>query len=408
MKTLFNTAVSCKSRKPLLTLCVLLAMFTAFPTCHAQQITGNNNDFACNLLRVLNEQNEGSFVASPISVTFMLGMLNAGADGETRQQITDVMGLDGSVQSINEYCRRMILKAPRVDPSATIKIANSIVANSFLNISLIPQYDKDMQHYYMAEVDAFDFRDDNALNQINKWCYTHTDGMIPTILDRINPLAAMYLLDAIYFKANWTSKFDPSSTRQMAFTMPDGNSENRMMMHSNMKADYCSNDYYQMLYLPYGNQSYGMYILLPDRDKTTDDIIERLTAQELEIMIQNMRNCNVDILLPRFTTSSHHMLNDPLSAMGMPLAFSEEYADFPFMAQDNNLFVYQMLQRARIEVNERGTKAAAVTVAETTNRSAAPMTNHVNFHAVRPFVYFIVERNTHAIFFMGTYRGEEQ
>jgi serpin B len=232
--------------------------------------------------------------------------------------------------------------------------------------------------------------------------------MIPTIQDRINPLAAMYLLDAIYFKANWTSKFDPSSTRQMAFTMPDGNSENRMMMHSNMKADYCSNDYYQMLYLPYGNQSYGMYILLPDRDKTTDDIIERLTAQELKLMIQNMRNCNVDILLPRFTTSSHHMLNDPLSAMGMPLAFSEEDADFPFMAQDHNLFVYQMLQRARIEVNERGTKAAAVTVAETRNRSAAAMTNHVNFHAVRPFVYFIVERSTQAIFFMGTYCGEEQ
>ena len=138
MKTSFNTITSCKSKKTLLTLCVLLAMFTAFPTCHAQQITGNNNDFACNLLRVLNEQNEGSFVASPISVTFMLGMLNAGANGETRQQITDVMGLDGSVQSINEYCRRMILKAPRVDPTATIKIASSIVANSFLNIRFPP------------------------------------------------------------------------------------------------------------------------------------------------------------------------------------------------------------------------------------------------------------------------------
>lgn len=393
--------------KPLLTLGLLVVMLTAFPICQAQQIAGNNNDFACNLLRAINERNEGSFVASPLSVTFMLGMLNEGADGETRQQITDVMRLDGSVQEINEYCRKMMVKAPRFDPTVTVKMVNYITANSALDISLFPQYVADMQQYYKARVEAFDFENNSALFKINNWCKTNTDGMIPTILDRIDPTAAMYLLNAIYFKANWTQKFTPSATRQMEFTMPDGSRENRMMMHNNIKALYCSNDTYQMLYLPYGNGSYGMYILLPIGNATTGDIIEYLTAQELEEMIGAMQTFQVDILLPRFTTSSLCLLNDPLSAMGMPLAFSEGLAEFPNMAQKRELYIYKMLQKARIEVNEQGTKAAAVTVTEMRNRSASAWSRNVVFHATRPFVYFIVERSTHSIFFMGTYRGEE-
>ena len=407
MKTRFSNESPRNTTRPILLLCLLAAMLSSSPICYAQNLSGNNNAFACNLLRAINRQSEGSFVVSPISVTFMLGMLNAGAEGMTRQEITDVIGLDGSVGEINEFCRKMILDASQMDSTVTIKMANCIIANSARGIILKPEYDDEMQHYYMAETNTFNFGNSSALDKVNRWCNITTDGNIPSILDKIDPQEVMYLLNAIYFKANWTEKFNSSSTRPMAFTLPDGSTRELKMMHGFRKAAYCSNNDYQMVYLPYGNQSYGMCILLPVENKTTDDIIENLTAEELERMIQSKRMRQVDILFPRFNTSSPHNLNDLLSAMGMPRAFSERLAEFPNMALNAELYVNRMMQKARIEVNEQGTEASVVTMGAMRKKSVNIITDYVNFHAKRPFVYFIIDSSTHSIFFMGTYRGEE-
>ena len=378
-------------------------------TVEQQQMRDNNNEFACRLFRTINEQKDGdsSVIVSPISVTYMLGMLNTGADGQTRQQITDVLGLGNSVQEINEYCKKMIDEAPRVDPSVTVQIANCINVNSALGLTLVPQFKTDMQNYYNAQVEALDFNKSSSLDKINDWCKKNTDGMIPTILDKLNSSAAMYLLNAIYFKATWTEKFDPKDTRDMDFTMPDGSTRQHKMMHRKALAAYDKNDLCEMLYLPYGSNGYGMYVLLPVEGKTVDDVIQGLSADGVEQQVFNMEPHEVDILMPRFTTSSETMLDRVLPAMGMPLAFNPFYAEFPNMAQGANLYVSMMKQKAKIEVNEQGTKASAVTVAEMGMATAPPPPPYqqVDFHATRPFVYYIIETSTRSIFFMGTYCG---
>ena len=376
-------------------------------TVEQQQMRDNNNEFACWLFHTINEQKGGdsSVIVSPISVTYMLGMLNTGADGQTRQQITDVLGLGNSVQEINEYCKKMIDEAPLVDPSVTVQIANCINVNSALGLTLVPQFKTDMQNYYNAQVEALDFNKSSSLDKINDWCKKNTDGMIPTILDKLNSSAAMYLLNAIYFKATWTEKFDPKDTRDMDFTMPDGSTRQHKMMHRKALADYAKNDLCEMLYLPYGSKGYGMYVLLPVEGKTVDDVIQGLSADGVKQQLLDMVPHVVDILMPRFTTSSETMLKEVLSSMGMPLAFTQ-FAEFPNMAQGQNLFVSMMKQKAKIEVNEEGTKASAVTIAEM--EATAPPPPHyqqVDFHATRPFVYYIIESGTRSIFFMGTYCG---
>ena len=412
--------------KPILMACMLLGVLTACSddngevvvdmlpklrpitlTVEQQQMRDNNNEFACRLFHTINEQKGGdsSVIVSPISVTYMLGMLNTGADGQTRQQITDVLGLGNSIQEINEYCKKMTDEAPRVDPSVTVQIANSIDVNSALGLTLVPQFKTDMQNYYNAQVEALDFNKSSSLDKINDWCKKNTDGMIPTILDKLNSSAAMYLLNAIYFKATWTEKFDPKDTRDMDFTMPDCSTRQHKMMHRKALAAYDKNDLCEMLYLPYGSNGYGMYVLLPVEGKTVDDVIQGLSADGVEQQVFNMEPHVVDILMPRFTTSSETMLKEVLSSMGMPLAFTQ-FAEFPNMAQGANLYVSMMKQKAKIEVNEEGTKASAVTIAEM--EITAPPPPHyqqVDFHATRPFVYYIVETSTRSIFFMGTYCG---
>lgn len=382
------------------------------PTATQGKIADGNNDFACNLLRAIYEQQQGggSFIMSPISVSYLLGMLNAGAEGDTQRQITDVLGLDGSPQKINQHFKKIMDKASSIDSTVTIKIANSININSARGYRLIPKYKENMQKFYDAQIDAFPFTDDRNVDIINNWCNTHTDGMIPNILDSLDPYAAMYLLNAVFFKASWTDKFDPNNTRNRIFTKQDGTILEHKMMHVAIKAAYGSNNLCKMLRLPYGNGSYSMYVLLPHEGKTVGDIIQSLSAQQLEQQrTQEMTIQNVDIEMPRFTTESKTHLEQVLSSMGMPLAFHYLAAQFSKMIEDEELWVSMMMQKAKIEVNEKGTKASAVTIAKGVTKSftGSNRTSYVEFHATRPFVYYIVDNSTGTIYFMGTYCGEE-
>ncbi len=382
------------------------------PTATQGKIADGNNDFACNLLRAIYEQQQGggSFIMSPISVSYLLGMLNAGAEGDTQRQITDVLGLDGSPQKINQHFKKIMNEASSVDSTVTIKIANSININSARGYRLIPKYKENMQKFYDAQIDAFPFTDDRNVDIINNWCNTHTDGMIPNILDSLDPYAAMYLLNAVFFKASWTDKFDPNNTRNRIFTKQDGTILEHKMMHVAIKAAYGSNNLCKMLRLPYGNGSYSMYVLLPHEGKTVGDIIQSLSAQQLEQQrTQEMTIQNVDIEMPRFTTESKTHLEQVLSSMGMPLAFHYLAAQFSKMIEDEELWVSMMMQKAKIEVNEKGTKASAVTIAKGVTKSftGSNRTSYVEFHATRPFVYYIVDNSTGTIYFMGTYCGEE-
>lgn len=382
------------------------------PTATQNKIADGNIDFACNLFRTIYEQKHGdnSFIMSPISVSYMLGMLNDGAEGQTQRQITDVLGLAGSVKEINNYFKKVMDEASGVDSTVTIKIANSINVNSAKNYSLIPKYKTDMQKYYNAQIDAFDFGNGRNVDIINNWCKTHTDGMIPKILDELDPRDAMCLLNAVYFKASWTNEFDPKKTRDKIFTKQDGTILDHKMMHASIKGvAYGSNNLCKMLSLPYGNGSYSMIVLLPHEGKTIGDIIQSFSAQQLEKQrTQEMTSHNVDILMPRFTTENEFGLVQVLSSMGMPRAFNPLAAQFFNMVKEEELWVSMMKQKAKIEVNEKGTKAAAVTVTMMRSKSLnANGTIWKEFHATRPFVYYIVDNSTGTIYFMGTYCGEE-
>ena len=346
-----------------------------------KDFVNKNTDFSFNLFRAINQMPEGqkSNIISPISVTYVLGMLNDGAAGNTAKEITSVLGFgENNKQAVNEFCQKLIQEAPKTDPSVTLKIANTIISNDYRQVRLAPQYQSDMENYYEAEVASLDFSNKtNALNHINGWCNDHTEGMIPKILNEneLTKEALLLLMNAIYFKATWTDKFDANDTKDESFTTEDGVQKTLPMMHRKARAICGENDIYTMLNLPYGSgDKWSMRVLLPKEGKTIDDVINSLNQ-----------------------------------ALGAPSMFDSKKAQFPNISSNfNDIYVSLMKQKAAIEVNEEGTKASAVTVAVMGETAIGPIGKDMNidFHCNRPFVYVIQEASSGTIFFLGTYKGE--
>lgn len=345
------------------------------------------------------DENDKNVALSPLSVAYVLGMLNDGADGQTKAEITRLLGFGNDTQSANEFFKKMIEYAPKVDKKQTVCIANTMYYNTVWNISIKEPYKNSLATYYSAQVNGLDFTKKQALSTINDWCNQATKGMIPKILDELNPEAVAYLLNAVYFDAKWTNPFDEKYTSKKDFHMDGGKTVKVDMMSKTEYFGYADNDVFQTVRLPYGNGGYEMLVMLPHSGKNVSDVLKGITPESIG---KGLSSANVDLQLPRFTVSKTKNLSSILYTMGMPTAFSAS-ADFSKIS-DTDFMVSRILHSVNIKVSEKGTKAAAVTAAGM-DSSAVPLEPEV-FHANHPFMYIIRETTTGTIFFIGTYTGE--
>ncbi len=374
-------------------------------TAQERQMVNHNNQFAFRLFK--EARNNESLILSPLSITYALGLINNGATGETRKQINETLGFgDYGAEAINKFCKKMLTESPLLDESTRIMIANTIYVNAGLGYSLQPTFTELSNNYYDAQPQARNFYDLSVVDEINQWGNDHTLGMIPQVLSRetFNPDAISYLLNAIYFKGEWTLPFDADETREEPFdagpTVP--------MMHMNETLSYSDNETFQMAKLPYGNTIYNISILLPREHKTIDDVLEYINEKSWPNVYYSTRDYILDLKLPSFETESRVPLNNIMSNIGMPRAFQPGYAEFPnFCNEEKDVFISSMFQVARIKLDEKGTEAAAVTVIgmETTSIDDITPKNAI-LHANRPFLYVISESTTGTIFFIGQYMGK--
>lgn len=363
----------------------------------------NSNEFAWKFFKEVSKGEQQDVFVSPLSVTYALGMLANGAVGDTQKEILE--GLEfrsGKVQDINSLCHQLMMEAPKLDKSTKVSMANAVVANK--NKPLQPDFKNVVEKQYQALVTNQDFGSPATLSFINQWASEQTHGMVPKLLDRVHPDAVTYLLNALYFKGLWYHKFDKKRTQQESFTLADGKKLSVKMMHQKERFFAAENDNYQTVVLPYGNGSYEMVVLLPREGKDLSSLLQTMDAKKWKDNLKNTYSSKVDLKLPRFTSAYTRELNDVLKLLGMNIMFDRGKADLTKMSVAK-AFVSKVLQKAKIEVDEDGSKAAAVTVVETLD-AATPPSRPIMFHANRPFMYAIVEHSTGTIFFMGTYQGK--
>lgn len=359
-----------------------------------RQLITSNNDFAFNLFR--QARGETSSIMSPLSITFALGLMNNGAAGQTLEEINRTLGFgEAGADAINSFCQKMLADANTLDEKTKALIANTIFVNEGQGYQLQNGFIEKAYEFYNAQPQNRDFNDGQTMDVINQWASDHTEGLIPTVLDKqtFNPWAVSYLLNAIYFKGEWTTPFDVAHTKDEAF---GGGPVVPMMHKAETRLIYEENDLYQAVNLPYGNGAYNMRIFLPRESKTISDVLDALNGS-------NWRGRgymhDVDLKLPRFETNSMIELVDVMSALGMPTAFTV-YAEFPSFC-NVPVYIGNMCQVAIIKLDEQGTEAAAVTVID----GASSVPDYAVFHANRPFLYIISEQSTGAIFFIGQYTG---
>lgn len=369
-----------------------------------QSIVDRGNQFALNLFRT--QAGMDSKVVSPLSVSFLMAMLTNGADSTTKDEILSTVAGDKSlsVAELNDTYAAFLRMAANGDKLTTINIANYIALNK--GFKLKSTYAGTVGSKYAANVENLDFASPKALKHINQWCSDKTCRMIPSIIDRLNPSDVAVLLNAIYFNGSWTHQFPKKNTRLENFQGYTRDIKKVDMMHQERKFFYADNSRFAAVELPYGNGQYSMTVLLPNEGVSINDMMKQLTAGEFAKLQQQMSECIVDLKLPRFSTTTNVSLNAPLSALGAKTMFTSS-ADFSGMA-DAGVFVSAMLQKAKIEVSEEGTKAAAVTAGVIALTALHEQPRHVKFHAKRPFVYTINEKNSNAILFIGQFTGEEE
>lgn len=371
------------------------------------EMVNNNNSFAFSLYNKTMGMN--SRVVSPLSVTYLMSMLANGADGETQQQILATLGWAGegiqqpSLQDINDYSRMLIEKTARLDKAVTVEIANYVAVNK--EFKLNSKFQKSVERDYKAGVESLNFTSPSTLKHINDWCNDRTHGMIPSIINEVDPDAVSYLMNAIYFNGTWKDKFSKEETKQEMFRGYTRDIQYVDMMHRHGEYFYADGDGYSAVSIPYGNGAFRMTVILPSEGSFLRDVMASMDGGKFQALQRSMEKCNVDLKIPRFTTEVDLPLNDIISALGAPLIFSSQ-ADFSQFAR-GNFYVSKMFQKAKIEVSEEGTKAAAVTAAIMMMSAVRPeKKRNVVFHADSPFAYIISENSTGSIYFMGQYTGK--
>lgn len=371
------------------------------------EMVNNNNSFAFSLYNKTMGMN--SRVVSPLSVTYLMSMLANGADGETQQQILATLGWAGegiqqpSLQDINDYSRMLIEKTARLDKAVTVEIANYVAVNK--EFKLNSKFQKSVERDYKAGVESLNFTSPSTLKRINDWCNDRTHGMIPSIINELDPDAVSYLMNAIYFNGTWKDKFSKEETKQEMFRGYTRDIQYVDMMHRHGEYFYADGDGYSAVSIPYGNGAFRMTVILPTEGSFLRDVMASMDGGKFQALQRSMEKCNVDLKIPRFTTEVDLPLNDIISALGAPLIFSPQ-ADFSQFAR-GDFYVSKMFQKAKIEVSEEGTKAAAVTAAIMMMSAMRPeKKRNVVFHADSPFAYIISENSTGSIYFMGQYTGK--
>ena len=361
-----------------------------------------NNQFALNLFSEV--KGLGSSVISPMSVTYLMAMLANGAEASTREEIMATIGAkDFDINEMNAFYAYLMQRAKTADKHTTLNIANYIALNK--EFQLKKKYASTIADSYKGAVEALDFNNPESTKRINGWCSEHTDNMIPSIIDQVEPSAVAYIMNAIYFNGTWADKFDKNNTKKEQFNGYTRDIKYVDMMHRNAKYYYTSNDVYSAVILPYGSGTYSMTVILPNEGKFIPDVTKALNAKSIASLRSNMDECIVDLKLPRFTTEMKLSLKDIIAKLGAPSMFDASRSDFSSFAS-GNVYVSEMLQKAKIEVSEEGTKAAAVTMGMVKLTSIRPNEpRRVDFHCDHPFIYMIQDNYTGAILFMGQFTG---
>ena len=361
-----------------------------------QDINTGVNEFGLKMYRSLYKKDQ--VFVSPLSVSLALSMTAYGARGATEQEMISTLGFgDATRDQVGDYYKKMVPALIEADNRTTLEIANSIWVKDV--ISLKQDYSKGVKEYFSAEIFSRNFSSASLIAEINKWCSDQTHGLIKNAADNLDPSTVMALVNALYFNGKWSNEFDKATNGK--FTALNSSTVSAKMMSRTGSYRYAATGGYQMVSLPYGNGAFVMDLILPEATSADafHNAVKGLTWDVYSNLINNERSSQVCVTMPVFKMEYDAELQDILAAMGMASAFTPS-ADFSGMTSDAALMISKVIHKTLVDVDEKGTEAAAVTIVDMKMTSGGPG-NTIYFTADRPFIFAIRETSTNALLFIG-------
>ena len=349
----------------------------------------NINDLA---FLIQDETSDKNVFMSSLSIYVALAMASHGTAGDTYRQFADLLIPAGVDQTGWFEQLRALQGNLNVQDPVIIKLANSLWMREDFKDKVKPAFLQRNQDFFGAMIAAMDFAKDSALDEINGWVEKNTNHLIKKTLDKIDPSTVMFLINTIYFKADWLNQFDKAETHDGIF---HGKTDVTVSyMNQTNSFNYYEDDAMQAILLPYKGQKTGMVVVLGKNETApvaSSDMLDRLLA--------DMRTASVTLKLPKVDLSTKEILNDKLIALGLSDAFIGGVADFSELSEDGDLYIAEVLHKARLMIDEKGTEAAAVTVIDI--RETSIEIGDFEMTVDRPYQIFIVDLENKLILFNG-------
>ena len=372
-----------------------------------QKIVSPNNELGFKLMaEVEADENDNTFI-SPTSLFAALSMVYNGADGETKDEIAKVLQSEGiEVADLNEANASLMAMLDKDSKQIQLSMANSIWLNEDFHFQ--KHFAENNKGYYNAEIAEVDVLDSASAKKINDWVKRATNDNIEEMVEEsLDPDLVALLLNAIYFKGDWTYEFDKALTEDASFHLKDGTTKEVPLMNLYEELAYMENDDFQAVILPYGDGEMSMKVFLPKEDTSLEAFKQTLTSENWSAWKTQFTPQEGTVLLPKFQLEYEVVLNDSLEKLGMATAFDGR-ADFTKMIEEKeSLYISEVKQKTFIDVNEEGTEAAAATSIGAVLTSA-PLESPFYMEVNRPFFITITDDETDMILFMGAIENPQQ
>lgn len=352
---------------------------------------------------IIHKKTGENVIISPISIVQALAMTMNGAAGPTRDQMAGTLHVaDLSDEALNDGQRELRELLLQPGPGIKLSMANSLWLQKGWPFKK-PYLDR-MKAAYEAQLNERNLASPAVLKEINKWVNKQTNGLIPTILHEPVPeMTKIMLLNALYFDGTWERPFEPKDTNEDDFSNSDGKVQSLPFMHQGGMYEYDETDAYQAIRLPYGEGQMGMLIVMPQPNTDRAALTAKL-LEDSDFWTKRFTPLAGKIALPKFRIEGQLELKDTLGAMGMSLPFNANKADFSELADisgDRQLHISKIVHKTIVDVSERGTEAAAVTLVGM-DAGGAPPSKTFLMKVNRPFLFAIQDLQTGLLLFVGS------
>jgi len=373
-----------------------------------QALAAGSNTFAFDLWRQTRKTEQGNFAISPASISIAFAMTYGGAKGETAAQIKQVFHFPAEPAALMNFWGQLAHTLEDPQQPATLRIANRLFGEKTYRFE--QPYLDSTRAAFGAALEPVDFKTafEPSRQHINAWVADRTEQRIKDLLSvqSVGPLTRMVLVNAIYFLGEWEKPFEKRSTRTEPFYLSPTTTKETPMMRQVGHFAAAEVGTVKLLELPYKGQGVSFLAVLPEQADGLAALEASLSTNPLESWQRALKPQRVFVSLPRFelNPAAPLKLSSFLIALGMPLPFSRYKADFTAMAHptnpDERICLSEGFHQTFIKVDERGTEAAAATAAVAQAAGGAP-SKPFEFKADHPFLFFIIDKTSGLILFMG-------